>query len=137
MDTSHHESPAQHKSHLRKAWLAARLISFIIPFAVLIIATPFDASHIISEPNPWSLTSVLLRWDAFHYLTIAMEGKYRFEHQFAFFPGTPIILKLSGESILRSLNILGLKPFTKEQAYLAGGSIASLLLCNWTGDLYE
>ncbi|KAG8790825.1 ER membrane glycoprotein subunit of the GPI transamidase complex-like protein [Ceratobasidium sp. 428] len=35
-----------------------------------------------------------LRWDALHYQAIALHGSYIFEHQYAFSPGVPIMLRL-------------------------------------------
>ncbi|CAE6361242.1 unnamed protein product [Rhizoctonia solani] len=63
------------------------------------------------------IPSAGLRWDALHYLDVALSGTYTYEHQYAFSPGVPIILRLahtgkelvynlvSSPSLLRLTNI--------------------------------
>ncbi|CAE6403581.1 unnamed protein product [Rhizoctonia solani] len=82
----------------------------------------FDTSHLVSKPSSNSPDSTLLdfsrdssatgysvdfndyppnlvpsaglRWDALHYIDVALSGAYTYEHQYAFSPGVPIVLRL-------------------------------------------
>ncbi len=65
--------------------------------------------------------SFLLRWDAFHFVHIAKEG-YVFEHEFAFFPGTPFLMR----SFARIMDFLGLTTAGGFGGVLVGGAVASL-----------
>ncbi len=53
------------------------------------IVEPFDSSHILSSTAPG------LRWDALHFLGIAMRG-YTYEQQLAFQPGWQGLLHALG-----------------------------------------
>ncbi|KAI0063536.1 mannosyltransferase [Artomyces pyxidatus] len=54
----------------------------------------FDSAPRTLLPPPQfpSFTSALLRWDTFHFAAIAEHG-YAYEHQWAFFPGTPFLVR--------------------------------------------
>ena len=56
----------------------------------------FDASpRTLLAPSAFpSFTSALFRWDAFHFAGIAKDG-YSYEHQWAFFPGVPLLLRVA------------------------------------------
>jgi hypothetical protein len=60
---------------------------------------PFDSSHQIVWPAAAATSSsferfisTALRWDSFHFLEIAQNG-YTYEHLYAFFPGTPTVMR--------------------------------------------
>ncbi|KAG8796441.1 ER membrane glycoprotein subunit of the GPI transamidase complex-like protein [Ceratobasidium sp. 428] len=61
-----------------------------------------SSNHFSSSPHldnssprvPQLVDSAGLRWDALHYQAIALHGSYIFEHQYAFSPGVPIVLRL-------------------------------------------
>lgn len=61
---------------------------------------PFDASHLLisSVSNDASIfrrwASTALRWDALHFSAIAANG-YLTEQSWAFFPGTPLIMRIA------------------------------------------
>jgi phosphatidylinositol glycan class V len=50
----------------------------------------FDASPRLIQVSKWA--EPLLRWDAFHFLHIAQNG-YVYEHEWAFFPGVPNVMR--------------------------------------------
>lgn len=117
------------------ATLAARIA--ISTLALLASHLPlFDASPYLLLPNPntapdstllsrW--TSTLLRWDAFHFAHIARHG-YVYEYEWAFFPGTPLVMRGAGmflRSIKASLGY-GSSGLTLEDV-LQGGALAAFL----------
>lgn len=128
---------AYHKTLLRYAYFGARLYTLVIILTATAMVPPFDASHLVSQPQ-WGISSALLRWDAFHFSQIALKG-YTYEHLFAFFPAIPAVMRLFAEAGLRVAQLLSLTTRTvvSESDALLGGATASALLCNWTSDLYE
>lgn len=77
--------------------LALRFLTILIAFLSSYLSL-FDASPSLVSSDPDSpllsrFASIAMRWDAFHYLTIAHRG-YRYEHQYAFMPGLPILLRI-------------------------------------------
>jgi hypothetical protein len=81
------------------------LLGYRVLCGVILLACsylpPFDSSHQIVWPASTTTASVLerfisttLRWDSFHFLEIAQKG-YTYEHLYAFFPGTPTVMRLS------------------------------------------
>ncbi|KAG8854196.1 ER membrane glycoprotein subunit of the GPI transamidase complex-like protein [Tulasnella sp. 330] len=88
--------------------------------------------------TPFGLASALLRWDAFHFSSIALRG-YKHEQQFAFLPGLPLISRLLGEVGLYVARRMGLsdRGSVNESDVLIGGATAVFLLCDWTGDMYD
>ncbi|CEL56840.1 hypothetical protein RSOLAG1IB_08118 [Rhizoctonia solani AG-1 IB] len=58
-----------------------------------------------SDYSPELVPSAGLRWDTLHYLDVALSGTYTYEHQHAFSPGVPIVLRLVhiGKEFLLSL----------------------------------
>jgi phosphatidylinositol glycan class V len=66
-----------------------------------------------------------LRWDAFYFAHIAKNG-YVYEQEWAFFPGTPLIMKYAG-------SILGNEGWA---AVLQGGALVALV-CDTTFVLYD
>lgn len=93
----------------------------------------FDSSpELLVPPSDNVLAKVtfpLLRWDAFHFVHIAQDG-YIYEHEWAFFPGAPFIMRTSGEIV----KALGAR--TTVAHLLAGGGLACLL-CGSTTTLYD
>ena len=64
---------------------------------LLSILPLFDSSPSVSSSIP-SKPSPLLRWDAFHFANIAQNG-YVHEYEWAFFPGTPLVMRIAGEAL--------------------------------------
>ncbi|KAG8689301.1 hypothetical protein FRC08_011015 [Ceratobasidium sp. 394] len=63
-------------------------------------------SSIFSLHAPQLIDSSGLRWDALHYHALALHGSYIFEHQYAFSPGVPIVLRLVRQGKLYLLRLL-------------------------------
>ena len=74
---------------------------------------PFDASHLLYSPvsvdtstfRRWASTA--LRWDALHFSAIAANG-YMTEQIWAFFPGTPLVLRIASSLTSDHLQAIGL-----------------------------
>lgn len=86
MTASHHEANA-----ITLYALCVRLcVTFFICLSSLL--PPFDSSHLTVLPSsgPSTLSDVfvgsLLRWDEFYFADISKDG-YKYEHEWAFFPG--------------------------------------------------
>lgn len=128
---------ATHKAQLRIRYFVARLTAALLICIFSYILPPFDTSHLIAQPKP-GLASALLRWDAFHFSSIALSG-YQHEQRFAFFPGVPLLSRFFGEVGLRAFRLIGLcdRVLVQESDVLIGGASAAFLLCDWTADLYE
>ncbi|KAG7090839.1 hypothetical protein E1B28_009921 [Marasmius oreades] len=56
----------------------------------------FDASPKIFRFSKYS--QPFLRWDAFHFASIAEDG-YLYEYQWAFFPGVPFVMRYGGKAL--------------------------------------
>ncbi|KAG8910533.1 ER membrane glycoprotein subunit of the GPI transamidase complex-like protein [Tulasnella sp. 417] len=133
------EAHASNKKFLTRAYYLSRIIVATIIILSATLLPPFDSSHLITQPQrKFGFASALLRWDVFHFANIALNG-YTHEHLFAFFPGIPFLMRLFAEAGLRVFNIAGFteRPSVSEGDVLLGGAAASLILCNWTGDLYD
>ncbi|KAL1664129.1 glycosyltransferase family 76 protein [Schizophyllum commune] len=107
------------RARLRTLSYASRAL--LISFALLAsyLLPPFDASaKADSFTAPWA--DALVRWDVFHFAQIA-RGGYEYEHQWAFFPGLPWLLRATAFS---------------EREYLLGGALL-LLLCDTTLVMYD
>lgn len=79
----------------RRALLALSIISRLFTLLIVLLSSHlplFDASPRL-HLNAFPLINGLLRWDAFHFGHIAQHG-YVYEHLWAFFPGTPFIMRL-------------------------------------------
>ncbi|KAH8107800.1 glycosyltransferase family 76 protein [Cristinia sonorae] len=100
---------------LRRFSLAASSLSALLLYAASCLPL-FDASPLLLAPSP------LLRWDAFHYTSIAANG-YVHEHQWAFFPGTPFVMTLAA----RLLELAGIDQTNHWSNLLAGGALACCL----------
>ncbi|KAI5835756.1 glycosyltransferase family 76 protein [Schizophyllum commune Tattone D] len=107
------------RARLRTLSYASRAL--LISFALLAsyLLPPFDASaKADSFTAPWA--DALVRWDVFHFAQIA-RGGYQYEHQWAFFPGLPWLLRATALS---------------EREYLLGG-VLLVLLCDTTLVMYD
>lgn len=65
--------------------LASRTFYLVVALAAQAVVIPFDASAA-------NINSFTTRWDVLHFKDIADNG-YRWEHQYAFFPAVPILLR--------------------------------------------
>ncbi|KAG8968929.1 ER membrane glycoprotein subunit of the GPI transamidase complex-like protein [Tulasnella sp. 419] len=138
-EVGHDRSSVHHKRRLKQFYYAARLFVLAITLLSAQISPPFDTSaDILLQQNSWLsvLSNVLLRWDSFHFASIALKG-YVYEHQFAFMPGTPLVMRLFGELVWRTRRLLGASDGVVIEDVLMGGSMAAALMCDWTSDLYE
>ena len=113
----------RHLSFLRILSLASRILTVtaLYSFAKLPL---FDSS-----PNITSNGSLLLRWDAFHFTHIAQEG-YVYDYEWAFFPGTPVVMRLAGV-IIHFLKNAELGPLSRDD-FLQGGALAALMVDSTT-----
>lgn len=124
----------EHFRTLRILSVAALLLTSCLTYAASQLPL-FDSSpRLLLSQSGSSLAKAalpLLRWDTFHFVHIAQEG-YVYEYEWAFFPGTPFVMRIFGE-VLRRLD--GGEQSTIAYA-LAGGGLASLL-CGTTTTLYD
>jgi phosphatidylinositol glycan class V len=102
--------------------ISARLATILLTYLLSNLPL-FDSSPLISSPN----ASPLLRWDAFHFAHIAQSG-YVHEYEWAFFPGTPLVMRLSGE-VLRFLKGMGGIPpaLVSWDDLLQGGALVAFM----------
>ena len=107
------------RARLRTLSYASRAV--LISFALLAsyLLPPFDASA-KADSFTASWADALVRWDVFHFAQIARAG-YQYEHQWAFFPGLPWLLRATALS---------------EKEYLLGGALL-VLLCDTTLVMYD
>ncbi|KLO18377.1 glycosyltransferase family 76 protein [Schizopora paradoxa] len=109
---------SQHKWSLVKAVVLARAIGWTILILSSLLPA-FDSSAALVLDRPFF--SFLLRWDAFHFVHIAKEG-YAYEHEFAFFPGTPSLMRF----VSGLMAFFGLTSDNGFENLLVGGAIAGL-----------
>jgi phosphatidylinositol glycan class V len=81
-----------HQRLLQFLFLAIRVSTFLLIYLLSYVPL-FDSSPSIPSNGP---ASPLLRWDAFHFAHIAQNG-YVHEYEWAFFPGTPLVMRIAGE----------------------------------------
>lgn len=72
----------------------SQTIFYILAYSASQLAL-FDASPNAIHSSKWY--KPLLRWDIFHFAHIAEQG-YVYEHEWAFLPGLPFVLKLFNNS---------------------------------------
>lgn len=132
-DDMDHSTGKRHRRNL----IVLKIISRLLVAAFLSFASflpLFDSSPSIILPAS-SPAKRALRWDAIHFAHVAQNG-YKFEYEFAFFPGTHAAMMLGAEigRFLGLFNTGGNDP----TAVIAGGSIASGI-CDILSvlDLYE
>ncbi|KAG1878223.1 glycosyltransferase family 76 protein [Suillus subluteus] len=102
-------------------WILVSISAYLLPL--------FDSSPyiLISGTSP---SSVLLRWDAFHFAHIAREG-YVYEHEWAFFNGLPLLMRISAH--LQALAGFG----SNDWGTLLRGGAGIAILCDSTHVLYH
>lgn len=128
--------PAVATDHLR--WLLTLSVLIRLLVAVLVITsstwlTLFDSSPRLIDDNDDAsvfLTS-LLRWDVFHFARVAANG-HVYEHDWAFFPGVPLIMRWSGTL----LSALGLSNPGWPSLLAGGAFVCALLDLDTTRTLY-
>jgi hypothetical protein len=94
-------------------------IIFLLGATIAWIVAPqvpaFDTSHLI-ENHTGDVAQLVhlpsLRWDALHYLEVAMHGTYTYEHQYAFSPGVPLVLRF-----VQCAKFYALSPLRQGAAY--------------------
>jgi phosphatidylinositol glycan class V len=73
--------------------LISRVFYSAVALAAAAFLRPFDASA----------RSIFVRWDVLHFHNIAANG-YRWEHQFAFLPAAPLLLRYLSPLAIFALN---------------------------------
>lgn len=112
-----------HGQSLLAQSLLSRLLICLLIVSSAALLTLFDTSpKLFLDDNVSVWTSSLLRWDGFHFAHIAREGLV-YEHEWAFFPGVPLVMRWSGSV----LSLLGLS-LPGWPALLIGGAIVAALL---------
>ncbi|ETW80459.1 glycosyltransferase family 76 protein [Heterobasidion irregulare TC 32-1] len=124
--------PQNHLRLLTRCTIASRVLTLLLIWLSSHLPLFDSSSKVLVDDSTFSLTTALLRWDAFHFAQIARDG-YVYEHQWAFFPGTPMVMNLASR----------LMRFTKPAEnsigwvdILQGGALASLC-CDSTQTLYH
>jgi hypothetical protein len=128
---------ALQRKHLRVllwASILSRTVTWILALAASHLPV-FDSSPriLISER---SLVDPLLRWDTFQFGPIALDG-YVYEHNWAFFPGTPLVMRYSG-LIVKFFRGTGKEATAVSwEIMLFGSALAVLLTFGATSTLYR
>ena len=105
----------------------------IITFLVVVVRIAVSVISVLASSLPAfdsSATLVLrdgrfaslLRWDLFYFLHIAEKG-YVYENEYAFFPGSPLLMRF-GSNVLESI---GLSPAEKRASLLVSGVVFAFL----------
>ena len=82
-------TPERHKVFLTRLVILQH--AFIALWIIAAAKLPaFDSSADVVVNSTWQ--KALLRWDVFHFLHVA-QSEYVFEHEYAFFPGLPILMQ--------------------------------------------
>ncbi|KAG1810798.1 glycosyltransferase family 76 protein [Suillus variegatus] len=119
----------RHVQTLLTLSVIVRLAVWILVYISARLLPLFDAS-----PSIWingtPPSSILLRWDAFHFAHIAREG-YVYEHEWAFFNGLPLLMR-----ILDHLQVLAGFGTNGWGTLLRGGA-GMAILCDSTHVLYH
>jgi phosphatidylinositol glycan class V len=86
----------QHLRLLDRLTVLSRVLAAALLYLSSSYLTLFDASpRTLLAPSAFpSFASTLFRWDAFHFTAISKDG-YSYEHQWAFFPGIPSLLRVA------------------------------------------
>lgn len=112
----------RHQSLLLRLAVLSRAVTFLL--LQLTVRLPlFDASPLlVSTGRPF------LRWDTFHFLHVAEQG-YAYEHEWAFFPGVPIVMHAMA-SLVRLVHT------SEHRSDLLLGGVAAAVTCDTTRTLY-
>jgi phosphatidylinositol glycan class V len=96
MVTVGHDDMAGHVRLLDALTVLSRVLTAALLYLSSHYLTLFDASPrtLLAPSASPSFASALLRWDAFHFASIAKDG-YSYEHHWAFFPGVPLLLRVA------------------------------------------
>ncbi|KAG8721743.1 hypothetical protein FRC08_010624 [Ceratobasidium sp. 394] len=94
-DTSHLIHPSDQNAGITKTWNVLGFIDTSSQSKVDSVGSKLSLDP--GSPSPYVPRLIDfsgLRWDALHYNSVALHGLYIFEHQYAFSPGVPIMLRL-------------------------------------------
>ncbi|KAI0776922.1 GPI mannosyltransferase 2 [Trametes elegans] len=131
----------------RRLLLITSSIATLLTLALTILASAlplFDASPNVLLPPAsrrslrHTLASAVLRWDAFHFAHIATHG-YVYEHEWAFFPGVPFVMRQGGR-LVRALSTPLAKSAGAQLGWdevLLGGLLASVVNTFSVTTLYD
>lgn len=127
---------ARHTRTLRLLSLLSYTLTALLAYLASLLPL-FDSSPRVTLAGTsakWTdaLAYPLLRWDAFYFGHIAQYG-YVYEQQWAFFPGTPLVMRGVAE-ISRYLGTTTGRPGW--ESVLLGGALAACL-CSSTATLYQ
>ena len=105
--------------------ICTRISVFILSYIADRVLIDYDSSAIgLNEIDSVNTAgSHLVKWDGVHFLSIASEG-YKFENQYAFFPGLPYGIRYCAIFLMKLLNYWMLKMLLvgfKEKWNLAPG----------------
>ncbi|TBU55258.1 mannosyltransferase [Dichomitus squalens] len=137
-------NPANHRRMLFAASCAASLLTLILTVAAAQLPL-FDSSpKILLSPGTGpatfslrrTLASAVLRWDAFHFAHIAKEG-YVYEHEWAFFPGVPSLMRALGALLRVPTASVGSPQQLSWEDVLVGGVLGSMLSVHSVLTLYD
>jgi GPI mannosyltransferase 2 len=124
----------QHLRSLRIFSVASLCLTLLLAYTASELPL-FDSSpRLLLSPEKSMLEKAafpLLRWDAFHFAHISQDG-YFYEHEWAFFPMLPMIMKPTG----RLLRLIVEDHDLTIAHLLLGGGLASLM-CGTTTKLYD
>ncbi|KAL1743138.1 glycosyltransferase family 76 protein [Schizophyllum fasciatum] len=107
------------RARLRAFSYASRALLIALVSLASFLLPPFDASA-KADAFTALCADALVRWDVFHFAQIARTG-YEYEHQWAFFPGVPWLLRVTAFS---------------EREFMLGGALL-VLLCDTTLVMYD
>jgi phosphatidylinositol glycan class V len=112
----------RHQSLLLRFAVLSRAVTFLLLQLTVRLAL-FDASPLlVSAGRPF------LRWDTFHFLHVAEQG-YAYEHEWAFFPGVPIVMHAMA-------NLVRLVHTSERHSNLLLGGVAAAITCDTTRTFY-
>lgn len=111
--------------------IVARLLTVFLLLITSLLPL-FDSSPNILPTPKWSWITSLLRWDAFHFVHIAEHG-YVYENEWAFFPGTPFLMRTASSAIRFVTGSVGPPDWSD---LLLGGALAALA-CDTTSTFYQ
>jgi GPI mannosyltransferase 2 len=119
------------QKHIRLL-VAFALLSRLLIFLLLLLSSHlplFDSSPEIISHSRWLAS---LRWDVFHFAHIAEKG-YVYEYEWAFFPGTPLLMRATAKALL------SIKGSTDAPQWddLLMGSVLAAMACDATCTLYH